>query len=115
MFALAGCGGAPVQSEAPSIKYHNNIAYIDLPGVRCPDPSYGEVACIAFAPSIYRPIGDEYARAHELDHLDGMAHGPWFYLGTVPCAKVLFGGNTKWKIGDLMCRTADGQYAKGTP
>ncbi len=107
LISLSACSIAP-----PTVKTHEGIAYIDAPGVPCPDnPSTG--GCIEYRPTIYRPVNDAAAEAHELEHLLGMRHGPWMSYGTISCAIVTISGTTNWKIGDLMCRVHSGRIEIG--
>ncbi len=50
---------------------------------------------------------------HEKEHPCGMRHTkPWRPVGFGLCAKVLEGGQTQWKAGDIMCRMGSGPPEK---
>ncbi len=66
------------------------------------------------AQAIYYPVPED--REHELQHADGMTHGPWSKMGgdwPWMCARVTVSGQTHWRVGETICRTPRGEYVSG--
>lgn len=91
------------------VSNQHGVLVINYPGCKCPD---NEMA------GCYNPIQkaiwyeNEITRGHELEHVDGMRHGPWI-KGTLNCAQVTVAGNTRWKVGEWICVAPSGIYISG--
>lgn len=99
-----GCAEVPrVYTEGSTVFHENDLAPCER----------GAAACTVGMPGawhVYYAKGDMLSLAHEREHLLGMMHGAWFAHGYDVCAKVTASGVTKWQVGALMCRRADGSF-----
>jgi hypothetical protein len=128
---LAGCAAqAPAPTaELPWTVYRDGnggeVRVLEMAGHECPSIMSGDApagsagGCATLKPTyvIFYPRGDMNARAHELEHVAGMRHGPWVqaHADSLPCAVVTDGGRgTPWKAGDVLCRDRDGKYSRGS-
>jgi|SRR3990167_100238 len=98
LFALlTGC--ATVQDK-PIVSMVDGRLVMEFPNQPCP---YGNAqGCYLGVPAIF--YVDAWHREHELDHHRGMIHGAWVYDGRQHCAVVTFGGRSRWKTGEEICR-----------
>lgn len=98
------------------VSNQNGVLVINYPGCRCPD---GEMAGCYNSQQQAIYYLDNEDRKHELEHVDGkdgslgMRHTEWKRGGGMTCAQVTNAGNTKWKVGEWICRAPSGIYMSG--
>ncbi len=99
--ALSGC------SASPYIAYIDGKAVLHVPGADC--PTHPEAAGCFERIDFAIFYLDEPSKRHEIDHIRGLAHGPWQEASGKKCALILAGGDTRWIAGQWICR-AQGDY-----
>lgn len=98
---LGGC------IEVPRVYVENGVRFHEGDTSAC---ERGAAACTVNMRDVYYARGDMFALEHERDHLRGMQHGQWASYGYDVCAKVTVSGATRWHVGALLCRRADGNF-----
>ena len=99
--ALMGC------ADQPRIEVINGFRVLHVPGADC--PSHPEAAGCFERIDFAIFYLDEPSKRHEIDHIRGLAHGPWQEASGKKCALILAGGDTRWVPGQWICR-AQGDY-----
>ena len=90
------------------------VQVLEMAGTECPDVFDKGISggCATLQPIyvIFYPRDDRNARQHEMEHVQGMRHGPWQPHGKWVCARVTNAGRSDWPPGGLLCRGDDGRY-----
>ena len=115
---LVGCSTLDASKISSAVGPDGHpVQVLELAGVECPDVfDRGAQTGGCHSPPIhliFYPRDDANARAHELEHVAAMRHGPWLQYGQARCARVTVAGHTQWRLNDLICRGPDGRYFRG--
>ena len=100
---ISGC------ADAPRIEIVNGFRVLQVPGADC--PSHPEAAGCFERVDYAIFYLDEPSKRHEIDHIRGLAHGPWQEASGKKCALILAGGDTRWIAGQWICRAQGDYYA----
>lgn len=108
VLALSACGDKP---KVVQTKYG---PVLELRGIECPVKEVTGGCTMWPAAVVFVGIPDDNAASsHEYEHVAGMRHSQWVTKGDNVCAQVTIAGDTKWSVGDWICRTPRGNYVVG--